>query len=65
MTVSEKNGLIYYGSEQLWLDAFIHQQSGKDPSTTEHLNKAAAVFGKWPSRLLNVAMQEPITFVNK
>ncbi|NVM02504.1 MAG: DUF362 domain-containing protein [Candidatus Helarchaeota archaeon] len=57
--VSENNGLIYYGNDPLWLDAFIHQQCGKDPSKTEHLSKAASSFGKWPSKLLEAAQQMP------
>lgn len=57
--VSENNGLIYYSNEPHWLDAFIHQQSGKDPSRTEHLKRAAEVFGKWPPKLLEVAKQMP------
>jgi uncharacterized protein (DUF362 family) len=55
--VSENNGLIYYGNEIHWLDAFIHQQSGKNPNQTEHLTKAADVFGKWSSKILEVAKQ--------
>ncbi|MHA2007630.1 MAG: DUF362 domain-containing protein [Promethearchaeota archaeon] len=60
--VSENNGLIYYGNETHWLDAFIHQQSGKNPSQTEHLSKAADVFGKWPSKLIEDAkrMDDPL-----
>jgi len=64
--VSENNGLIYYGNETHWLDAFIHQQSGKNPDQTEHLIKAAGVFGKWPSKLLEVAkqMDDPLNVDN-
>jgi len=64
--VSENNGLIYYGNETHWLDAFIHQQSGKDPNQTEHLSKAADVFGKWPPKLLEVAkqMDDPLNVDN-
>ncbi|MHA2183310.1 MAG: hypothetical protein ACXAAH_17975, partial [Promethearchaeota archaeon] len=64
--VSENNGLIYYSNRIHWLDAFIHQQSGKDPNQTEHLSKAADIFGKWPSKLLEVAkqMDDPINVVN-
>jgi len=64
--VSENNGLIYYGDEMHWLDAFIHQQSGKNPDQTEHLIKAANVFGKWPPKLLEVAsqMDDPLTVDN-
>ena len=64
--VSENNGLIYYGNETHWLDAFIHQQSGKNPNQTEHLIKAANVFGKWPSKLLETAkqMDDPLNVDN-
>jgi len=64
--VSENNGLIYYGNETHWLDAFIHQQSGKNPNQTEHLTKAADVFGKWPTKLLEVAkqMNDPLSVDN-
>ncbi len=64
--VSENNGLIYYGNETHWLDAFIHQQSGKDPNQTEHLSKAAEVFGKWPPKLLEAAkqMDDPLNVDN-
>ena len=55
--VSENNGLIYFGNETHWLDAFIHQQSGKNPNQTEHLSKAADVFGKWSPKMLEVAKQ--------
>jgi len=45
--VVENNGLIYYGGDPWWLDAFIHQQCGKDPFEESHLNLAAETFGEW------------------
>ncbi|MFX0162089.1 MAG: DUF362 domain-containing protein [Candidatus Hodarchaeota archaeon] len=53
--VLENKGLIYYCDDPLWLDAFIHQQCGKDPMETEHLQKASKIFRKWPSELIEEA----------
>lgn len=63
--VSENDGLIYYSNEPHWLDAFIHQQSGKNPSDTDHLRRAAEVFGKWPSRLLKLAKNMPTSYISQ
>lgn len=51
----ENRGLIYYGDDPLWLDAFIHQQCGKDPLDEEQLKLASQVFGRWPSELTEEA----------
>jgi len=53
--VLENKGLIYYCDDPLWLDAFVHQQCGKDPMKEEHLQWAYKVFRKWPSELIKEA----------
>jgi len=53
--VLESKGLIYYCDDPLWLDAFVHQQCGKDPMKEEHLQLASSVFRKWPSELIKEA----------
>jgi uncharacterized protein (DUF362 family) len=50
--VLEDKGLIYYGDDPSWLDAFIHQQCGKDPLEEPHLKIAAQTFGEWPIELI-------------
>jgi len=50
--VLENKGLIYYCDDPLWLDAFVHQQCGKDPMEEEHLQRASKIFKKWPSELI-------------
>jgi uncharacterized protein (DUF362 family) len=50
--VLEAKGLIYYGDNLSWLDAFIHQQCGRDPLGAPHLKLAAEVFGEWPTELI-------------
>jgi uncharacterized protein (DUF362 family) len=57
--VLEGTGLIYYCDDPLWLDAFIHQQCGKNPTHTDHLKKAARVFEKWSPQLLQTAQTLP------
>jgi len=57
--VLEGKGLLYYSDEPLWLDAFIHQQCGRDPSENEHLTLASNVFGAWPPKLLMAAREMP------
>ena len=63
--VLEGAGLIYYCDEPLWLDAFIHQQCGKDPMETEHLKEAARVFGEWSMQLLQIAKTFPNPLTTK
>jgi len=60
--VPENKGLIYYCDDPLWLDAFVHQQCGKDPIETEHLQLASKIFGEWPSELVKEAkkLENPI-----
>ena len=53
--VLEQKGLIYYSNDPLWLDAFIHQQCERDPTETEHVRKAAKVFGSWSLQLIQAA----------
>jgi len=53
--VLEDKGLLYYSDEPLWLDAFLCQQCGKNPSEVEHLALASSTFGVWPLQLLDVA----------
>jgi len=53
--VLENKGLIYYCDDPLWLDAFVHQQCGKAPMKTEHLQRATEVFREWPSELIKEA----------
>jgi hypothetical protein len=53
--VLEHKGLIYYGDDPLWLDAFIHQQCERDPMKTEYLREATGVFGRWSLQLLQTA----------
>ena len=53
----ENKGLIYYCDDPLWLDAFIHQQCGKDPLEEEHLELASRVFGRWPPELIEEAVK--------
>jgi uncharacterized protein (DUF362 family) len=53
--VLENKGLIYFSDDSLWLDAFVHQQCGKDPMKEEHLKLASKVFRKWPLELINEA----------
>jgi len=55
--VLENKGLIYYGDDPLWLDAFVHQQCGKDPVKEKHLQLASNVFNKWPSELTKEAQK--------
>ena len=50
--VLEDKGLIYYGDDLSWLDAFIHQQCGKTPHKEPHLSLAAQTFGEWPPELI-------------
>lgn len=57
--VLEDLGLIYYSDEPLWLDAFIYQQCGRNPSEKEHLALAASTFGTWPFELLDNARKMP------
>jgi uncharacterized protein (DUF362 family) len=63
--VLESVGLVYYCDEPLWLDAFIHQQCGKDPMETEQLKEAARVFGEWSTQLLQVARTLPNPLTTK
>jgi uncharacterized protein (DUF362 family) len=56
--VMEDCELIYYGDNPLWLDAFIHQQCGRDPVKTDHLEHALHVFEPWPERVLSRAIEE-------
>ena len=60
--VLENRGLIYYCDDLLWLDAFVHQQCGKDPMREAHLQLASKVFRKWPSELIKEAekIENPI-----
>jgi uncharacterized protein (DUF362 family) len=60
--VLKNSGLIYYCNDPLWLDAFIHQQCGKNPMKTEHLREASKVFGDWSSELGKKAkaMENPL-----
>lgn len=53
--VLESKGLIYYCDDPLWLDAFVHQQCGKDPVKEEHLQRASKIFRRWPSKLTEEA----------
>ncbi len=53
--VLQNKGLTYYCDDPLWLDAFVCQQCGKDPTKEEHLQLASKVFGKWPSELIKEA----------
>jgi uncharacterized protein (DUF362 family) len=53
--VAENSGLVYYCDDSLWLDAFVHQQCGRDPVENEHLQYASSVFGEWPSELIKNA----------
>ncbi len=64
--VREGAGLIYYYDDPLWLDAFIHQQCGKDPIETEQLKDAAKVFGECSTQLLQIArtLSNPLTTKN-
>ena len=64
--VLESLGLVYYCDEPLWLDAFIHQQCGKDPIETEQLKDAAKVFGECSTQLLQIArtLSNPLTTKN-
>lgn len=57
--VLEDLGLLYYSDEPLWLDAFIHQQCGRNPSETKHLALAASTFRTWPPELLDTAGKMP------
>jgi uncharacterized protein (DUF362 family) len=57
--ILEDTGLIYYCDEPLWLDAFIHQQCGKNPRETEHLKEAARIFKEWSTSLLQMAQTLP------
>lgn len=50
--VLENKGLIYYGDNLSWLDAFIYLQCGKDPLKEPHLKLAAQTFGEWPLDLI-------------
>jgi len=51
----ERMGLIYYCDEPLWLDAFIHQQCGRNPLEEEQLELASQIFGRWPPKLIKEA----------
>jgi len=53
--VLEGKGLIYYCDDPLWLDAFVHQQCGRDPKEEAHLQWASKVFTRWPPKLLREA----------
>lgn len=53
--VLEDKGLIYYSDNLSWLDAFVHQQCGKDPFKEPHLKLAAQTFGEWPPELIEEA----------
>jgi len=53
--VLENKGLIYYCDDPLWLDAFVHQQCGRNPEEEAHLQWASKVFTRWPSELLKEA----------
>ena len=53
--VLENKGLVYYCDDPLWLDAFVHQQCGKDPMEKEHLQLASKTFERWPSELIEEA----------
>jgi hypothetical protein len=57
--ILEKPGLIYYSDDPLWLDAFIHQQCGKTPMETKHLQDAAQVFEEWSPQILQIAQTLP------
>jgi hypothetical protein len=50
--VLEAKGLIYYGDDLSWLDAFIHQQCGRAPLGEPRLKLAAETFGEWPTELI-------------
>jgi len=53
--VLENKGLIYYCDDSLWLDAFVHQQCGKDPMKEDHLQLASKTFRRWPLELTEEA----------
>ena len=61
--VLENKGLIYYGDDPWWLDAFINRQCGKDPFEGPHLKLAAQTFGEWPIELIAEAkkIKNPLT----
>jgi len=53
--VLENTGLIYYCDDPLWLDAFVHQQCGKDPMKEKHLQLESKTFRVWPPELIEEA----------
>ncbi len=57
-SVLENCGFVYHGDDPLWLDAFVHQQCGRPPSDTEHLQHALRFFEPWPQRVLSRAREE-------
>lgn len=65
--VLEDKGLIYYGDDTLWLDAFIHQQCERDPMETEYLREATRVFGQWNTQLIQTAknLSNPLIEANQ
>jgi hypothetical protein len=58
----ENPGLAFCGDRLIDVDAYLSQACGIDPHKVEHICLAGEVFGKWATRLIEEAKEQPIDF---
>ena len=58
----ENPGLAFCGDRLVDVDAYLSQACGIDPNKVDHICLAGEVFGKWATRLIEEAKEQPIDF---